>query len=117
MARILFIENDELLREAIARLLTHTGYEVVEAQHGRAALNLMRRQPADLVITEIIMPEMDGFETIHFLRRKFPAIKIIAISGDGRIPAGHYLEIARKLGAHKKFGQAVLTLGLVGYRE
>src|SRR5579862_2914796 len=76
--QILLVEDDTYLRKMWARLLSQHGLEVVEAENGRAAMEQMLRKPADLVITDMVMPEMDGVETIVALRRGYPGIKIIA---------------------------------------
>ena len=65
------------------------------------ALRCMAQQPADLVVTDMIMPEMEGVETILSLRRQYPGIRIIAISGGGRSSAETYLKIARLLGTQR----------------
>jgi len=101
MPRILVVEDDEPLRKILVRLLSRPGCEVVEAENGHAAVQSMCRHAADLVITDLIMPEMDGIETIRSLARDFPATKIIAISGGGRIAGDQYLDIASKLGVQK----------------
>ena len=69
------------------------------AEVGGAASRLHRRKPADLLVTDIIMPRQEGLETIMELRRDFPDLKIIAISGGGRGKAADYLEIAGRMGA------------------
>jgi CheY-like chemotaxis protein len=75
------VEDDEPLRSVLRQILERTGHEVAEAADGRAAMEIQRQKGADLVITDIIMPEVDGIETIMVLRREFPSVKIIAISG------------------------------------
>lgn len=84
-------------------MLTEEGYEVVEARDGDAGMKQFRESPSDLVITDLIMPEKEGIETIIELRRDFPDVKIIAISGGGIIDAEKYLDMARGLGAHRIF--------------
>ena len=101
MARILLIEDDDSLRKALARLISRNGYEVIEADNGRTALQKIAGQPTDAVITDMIMPEMEGVETIQALRRGNPGAKIIAISGGGRSSAESYLKIAHALGVQK----------------
>lgn len=101
MARILLVEDDEAVREILRKTLVAAGYEVEEAPDGVVALAAYRRQPIDLVITDLVMPEKDGLETIMDLRRLNPAVKIIAMSGGGWTlgPGQIYLETARVLGA------------------
>ncbi len=99
MSRILVIDDDPLIREMLTSSLKRAGYEVQSAPDGNAALKIHEATPADLIITDIIMPEKDGLETIQDFRRLFPAVKIIAMSGGGRIGADNYLHIAKNLGA------------------
>ena len=101
MARILLVEDDEAVREILRKALVLAGHEVEEAQNGNVALAAYRRQASDVVITDLVMPEKDGLETIMELRRLDPAVKVIAISGGGRTlgPGQLYLETARAIGA------------------
>ena len=103
MARILLVEDDEAVREILRKALVSAGHEVEEAQNGNVALAAYRRQACDVVITDLVMPEKDGLETIMELRRFDPAVKVIAISGGGRTlgPGQLYLETARAIGALK----------------
>ncbi len=71
----------------------------MEAPDGKVALWIYKEKPADLIITDIIMPEKEGIETIMELKREFPDVKIIAISGGGKGDAGQYLDMAKKMGA------------------
>ncbi len=100
-SRILLVEDDKNVSTLIARLLAQHGYIVIEAENGRIAMERMSQQRADLVITDMIMPEMDGVETILAVRRFHPSVKIIAIAESGFNPAENSLKIARMLGSHK----------------
>jgi|SRR3954471_19255892 CheY-like chemotaxis protein len=99
--RILLVEDDNSTRKLFAQLLEHHGYEVSQAENGRAAMQQMQRQPANLVITDMIMPVMDGVDTIVAVRREYPDVKIIAVSESGFSPAENCLKIARALGSHR----------------
>ena len=99
MFRILVIDDDVQVRKMLRLTLAAEGFDVVEAQDGKVAMRLFRQDQADLVITDLIMPEKEGIETIIELKRDFPDIKIIAISGGGRIDPKDYLYLAEKLGA------------------
>lgn len=107
MAQILLIDDDDHTRTALRRVLEHAGYTVLEAANGREGLRLYRSAPADLVITDILMPEQDGLETVMTLRKEFPEVKIIAISGGGETGRMDFLYVAKHLGAqctfHKPF--------------
>lgn len=101
MARILVIDDQELVREAILVALEGAGHEVAEAENGQEGITLQKEQPFNLVITDIVMPVKEGVETIQELRRDFDGLKIIAISGGGRSKSDNYLEVAGRLGADK----------------
>lgn len=97
MSRILVIDDDPDIRAVLGWSLKSAGYEVALAADGREGLSAYRAQPADLVITDIYMPNQDGLETIHELDQRYPRPAIIAMSG--RAIAGTMLTIARNLGA------------------
>ncbi len=99
MARILVIDDEELVRYTLRAILESADHEVVEAKDGNEGIASCKAHPADLVITDIIMPEKEGMETIIELRHAYPDVKIVAISGGGRIAGSDYLKLARKLGA------------------
>lgn len=103
MARILIIDDEPSVRELLLTMLMEEGHEVVEAADGKAGLRLLQERPVDLVITDLIMPEKEGIETIMDLRRDFPDVKIIAMSGGGIIQAQDYLGMAQGMGAHRVF--------------
>jgi DNA-binding response OmpR family regulator len=101
VARILIIDDEDQPRRMLQQVLIRAGYEVVEARDGNEGLQLFRTSPTDLIITDILMPEKEGLETIIDLRREFPAVKIIAISGGGRTGNLNFLEVAKRLGAQR----------------
>ena len=101
MARILVIDDEDTIREVIRQMLEIEGFEVADAADGREGMALQRERPADLVITDLIMPDQEGLETIKELRNEFPKVKIIAISGGGWMDADSYLTLAERIGAHK----------------
>jgi len=103
MKRILIIEDDPEVRQLLKVLLTRSGYEVAEAEDGKAGIHAYRTQPCDLVITDLIMPRKEGLETIVDLRREFPDLKIIAISGGSRAGQVDYLNAAKLCGASHIF--------------
>jgi|ERR1700694_4305764 len=103
MPRILLIDDDELFRNMLRATLEQLGYIVTEARDGQEGIALHQLRPADLVITDLIMPGKEGLETIHELRRLQPGLKIIAMSGGGRVPAADFLHIAKKMGAARVF--------------
>jgi len=99
MALILLIDDDELVRVTVARFLTDAGHQVTLAGNGADGLDKFGRAPFDLVITDIIMPEQEGIETIIKLRQRKERIPVIAISGGGRQRNLDFLNAAREFGA------------------
>jgi|SRR6185503_3789157 CheY-like chemotaxis protein len=99
MARILIIDDAVAVRELLEQMLRLTGHDVVVAANGKEGLDQLRLQPAELVITDLFMPEKEGLETIRELRRDFPNIGIIAMSGEPGMPS--LLGIAKRFGALK----------------
>jgi DNA-binding response OmpR family regulator len=101
LARILIIDDDPLVREYLFSLLTYRSYDVMEAPDGKIGMRLFRCRPCDLVITDLVMPDKEGIETIMELRRDYPKVKIIAISGGGTVGPDGYLSMAGFLGADR----------------
>jgi len=99
MAKILLVDDDPDIRSLLKIMLTGEGHDVVEAADGTQALQVAQSQPFDLVLTDLIMPDKEGIETIMELRKKFPRIRIIAMSGGGVGRQEDYLGLAGKLGA------------------
>lgn len=99
MARILIIDDEEPVRLYLRSILEREGYKVIEACDGKSGLQLYRQDPADLIITDIFMPEKEGLGTIRELKRDYPGVKIIAISGGGKTSNLDFLPMAKKLGA------------------
>ena len=105
MTRILIIDDDTQIREMLSQVFLRAGYEVVAAADGDAACEMFRKSPADIIITDMVMPEKGGVETIMELRTDFPGVKIIAISGGGRTGPYGYLKLAERFGAEKVFSK------------
>jgi len=103
--RVLIIDDDEQIRVLLQQMMKWAGLEVEVAENGKIAMQLMQEDPADLVITDLIMPEQEGLETISRLKKEYEGIKIIAISGGGRIGPEAYLPAARELGADLVFSK------------
>jgi DNA-binding response OmpR family regulator len=101
MARVLVIDDVEELREVLREALRADGHDVVVAAEGGEGLALHRRDPVDVVITDIFMPGQEGIETILELRRCFPGVKVIAMSGGGTLGSLDYLQAAEQLGADR----------------
>ncbi len=101
MARILIIDDEDELRSMLRQMLEQAGHEVTEAVNGAEGIQLYEQDTHDLIITDIIMPEKEGVETIIALRRADPDLPIIAISGGGRLEATDFLTMTKKLGARR----------------
>lgn len=99
MARILVIDDDLLVRTTIRMVLESYGHQVAEAENGKVGISTDADYNARLIITDIIMPEKEGIETIQHFRRVRPSVKIIAISGGGHLLQNTPLAAARLLGA------------------
>jgi CheY-like chemotaxis protein len=107
---ILIVDDDPETRRVLREILEPLEHSVVEAGNGREALPLVERHQPDLMIVDILMPEMDGLETIRFLRRKGYRMPIIAMPAGKYLTEQRYSEFARSFGADdillKPFGQA-----------
>ena len=101
MATILIIEDEEGVRALLRTTLEAAGYEVMEAANGRQGLALYRHRPTDLIITDILMPELNGLDILMELTREFLHAKVIAISGVGG--KNNALDSAKLLGARRTF--------------
>ncbi len=101
MARILVIEDEAAIREGLRGMLARAGHEVAVAAGGSEGLALQREDPADLIITDILMPGTDGIEIIMEFRRRYPETHVIAISEGVRHRGFDYLAAAQKLGASR----------------
>ena len=99
--KVLIVDNDESLRRRLAALLEAAGYEITQASNGREALNRAGTLEAETILTEIVMPEVEGLQLIQELLRLNPSQRIIAMSGAHR--AESYLATAKLLGAKATF--------------
>lgn len=116
MARILVIDDEELARFTVREILEAAGHQVVEASNGNEGIEQQKTNPFDMVITDMIMPEKEGLETIVELKGGYPELKIIGISGGGRTRNLDFLKLARELGADmvitKPFSEEDLIKGV-----
>ncbi|WP_298375446.1 response regulator [Azospirillum sp.] len=101
MASVLIIDDDDMVRTMLLRTVTRGGHEAFGARDGVEGIARFREHPADLVITDIFMPNQEGLATIMELRRRTPDLKIIAISGGGARASLDVLPVAEALGAQK----------------
>jgi CheY-like chemotaxis protein len=100
-ASILVIDDDAAVSRTISLILTRGGYNVSVAASGRKAFEMLDRERFDLVLTDIIMPELDGIETIRRIRDQYPDLRVIAMSGGGQIDKADFLHMAEVLGADR----------------
>ena len=107
MHKILVIEDDSAVRLSLQMMLEDGGYAVDVAENGEEGIDIFKDSPADLVITDLFMPKKEGIETISELRRDYPDVKIIAISGGGQHIPGGFLVFAKKLGAIHTFQKPI----------
>ena len=120
LIRVLVVDDNMDTRDSLCFLLNRSGYAAVSARDGHQALEVHRRKPVDVLITDIYMPLSDGLETIQAFRREAPQIKIIAMSGGGQVARGSYLGVATSIGAdaslQKPFGFEALLDVLRSWR-
>jgi PAS domain S-box-containing protein len=102
--RVLVIDDDAAVRAFLSRLLAEEGYEVLAAADGGAGITEVERGQIGLVITDLVMPEREGLETMQMLRRRFPEVRIIAVSGAFD---GEFLKAASRLGADATFQKPI----------
>ena len=103
MARILVIDDDEIMNDMIVQLLSEVGYEAEGAEDGSIGLKLLESRAFDLIVTDIIMPDTEGLETIVAIRKKNKSVPIIAVSGGGKLGPEQYLHMAKHFGADYAF--------------
>jgi CheY-like chemotaxis protein len=107
MARVLVIDDDTATRRVLKLLLERAGYEVTDAPDGEVGVRSYRAQPADLVLTDILMPEKEGLELIREIKQDFPEAKIVAMSGGGRTGNMDFLVLAEQLGADRVLSKPI----------
>ncbi len=113
MKHILIIDDESQIRLMLRKLLEAEGYGVTVAPNGKEGIRLYNENPMDLIITDLIMPEKEGIETIMELKKKHPDIKIIAMSGGGKNLSDGYLLLAKKMGAMKTFEKPIRKKALL----
>lgn len=101
MARVLVMDDEEDLRRVLVRVLEGAGHEACQAANGADGLREVKAHPVDLVVTDLVMPEMDGLEFMRELGRLRPGTRVIAISGGGVWDKASLLAVADMLGAVK----------------
>lgn len=100
MAKVFLVDDDEIVRDVLSHLLTSNGHAVVTANNGLTVLSTISKELPDILITDLVMPEQEGIETIIQVRQAHPDLPIIAISSGGHNVVSNYLHLAQHLGAN-----------------
>ena len=103
---VLVVDDERGIRKLLHEILESAGYEVLEAANGKEAMRLVKNHEVDVVLTDIVMPEQEGIETVRALRTEYPQIRIIVMSGAFD---GQYLKVAKMLGAHATLEKPILS--------
>jgi len=111
--RVLVVDDNPDMRSFVKIVLERAGFEAEVAADGQRALDLQRERPADVLITDIFMPELDGLELIQQFKSRFPGIKVVAISGGGQGTKVNYLYVAAEIGAEAVLRKPFSTATLV----
>ena len=115
MPQILIIDDDDLFRTLLVDMLTFEGYQTIEAKDGNMGVDLFKKEHPDLVITDILMPEKEGMQTIREIKKESSDAHIIALSGATTRPDGiSYLQLATDLGANRAFAKPFKTAEFLG---
>lgn len=116
MARILVVDDDPFVRKSLTHILASQGHQIHEAENGRHGEALALREKPEIMVIDLLMPEQEGLETILSLRKRRHDLKILAISGGGKMRYPEFLTIAGKFGADatlaKPFDRAALMNAL-----
>ena len=112
MSRVLIVDDEKTIRDTLAYIIESLGHEAYEASDGDEALKILSEKDIDLVVSDLIMPNREGLQTIQEIKNNWPDVKIIAMSGGGRAGTTDYLDYAQTLGADltlkKPFSMAAL---------
>lgn len=104
---VLLIDDEPMVRKIVRKMLERAGHHVVDVENGREGLVQLEQHACELILTDIIMPEVEGIEVLTTVKAKYPQSRVIAMSGGGRTGNIDFLEIASKFGAsatlHKPF--------------
>lgn len=107
MSTILVLDDEKSVQALFSQFLQGEGYNVLCAANGREGLEMLRKSKVDLVITDIMMPEMDGLEVVRKIRDGNASLPVIAISGGMRNAAVNFVSVAREFGANAIFEKPV----------
>ena len=107
MKRILVIDDDEIVNDMLVQFLTEAGYEVEGVRDGVQGVQAAETKLFDLIVSDIVMPEKEGLETIIEIRGKKKNLPVIVISGGGKVTADEYLNLAKVFGADYTFKKPI----------
>ncbi|WP_020613693.1 response regulator [Sediminispirochaeta bajacaliforniensis] len=107
MSTILVIDDNDSYRAMLTMFLTEKEFMVIQADNGKSGWKLLHSQKPNLVILDIVMPDQEGIETLIQLRKVYPHLPVIAISGGGKIGPDNYLKLAKAFGADETFEKPV----------
>jgi DNA-binding response OmpR family regulator len=107
------IDDNELVRRTICNALRDAGFDTVEAEDGVAGLRVIAESDARVAVIDIVMPVREGHDVIVDATRKFPHLKVLAVSGGGTVGPTEYLELALQLGAHDALAKPFRNAELV----
>lgn len=113
MSSVLVIDDEAPVRKVLRKALEMERYKVMDAADGSEGIDLCREHPMDLVLTDILMPEKEGLETIMAFKRDFPEVRIFAMSGCGLIDSDCCLGMAKGLGAARVYTKPIKIEGLL----
>ncbi|KAA3619493.1 MAG: response regulator [Calditrichaeota bacterium] len=113
MQRIMIIDDEADIRGMLKKMLEREEYEVIVSSNGKEGLELFSKEPTDLVITDIVMPEKEGIETITELKKHYRDVKIIAMSGGGNAGVENYLRMAKAFGANRTLAKPFQRIQLL----
>jgi DNA-binding NtrC family response regulator len=107
MKQILIIDDEPQIRSMLKKMLEREGFDIIVASDGKEGMELFEKNPVDLVITDLIMPEKEGIEIIRVFKKGYPDVPIIAMSGGGKNSPDGYLKMAKLLGAQATFEKPI----------
>ena len=113
MALVLVVDDEPLMRRTVRTALEKAGHQVEEAQDGNEGMRKFSELQPDLVLTDIVMPDREGVETIGAMRRLRPEVPIIAMSGGGSVGGTLFLELAEQLGATRTAAKPIRNADLL----
>lgn len=114
---VLIVEDDEQFSRYLVELLSQNGFQVATAPDGRTGIVRCEQTNPDVVLLDLVMPEMDGIETIQEISKLYPDIPVITMSGGNHGPAAVYLRVTEKLGAYKTLAKPFDGPTLLQYLE